>query len=79
MASKEDAVLEFAQCHTQTMIFTDGSCHDGKVGAAAALFINHEHIATMRYHLGNATDHTVFEAEAVGLILQLSYSSNITQ
>ena len=68
-ASKEDAVLEFAQCHTQTMIFTDGSCHDGKVGAAAALFINHEHVATMRYHLGNATDHTVFEAEAVGLIL----------
>ena len=41
------------------MVFTDGSCHDGKVGAAATVFVNHEHVATMRYHLGKATDSTV--------------------
>ena len=68
-ASKEDAVAEFTQCQSRTMVFTDGSCHDGKVGAAAALFINHQHVTTLRYHLGKATEHTVFEAEAVGLIL----------
>ena len=68
-ASKEDAISDFARCQTRTMIFTDGSCRDGKVGAAAALFINHEHVETLRYHLGKSTEHTVFEAEAVGLIL----------
>ena len=68
-ASKDDAKKEFTQCRSRTMIFTDGSCRGGKVGAAASLFINHEHVATLRYHLGKSADHTVFEAEAVGLIL----------
>ena len=51
------------------MIFTDGSCHNGQVGTAASIFIDKEHKATLRYHLGKATEHTVFEAEVVGLIL----------
>ena len=68
-ASKDDAKVEFAHCGSRTMIFTDGSCHDGKVGAAAALFIDHQHVTTLRHHLGKSTEHTVFEAEAVGLLL----------
>ena len=68
-ASKDDAKKEFAQCRSRTMIFTDGSCRNGKVGTAASLFINHEHVATLCYHLGKSAEHTVFEAEAVGLIL----------
>ena len=68
-ASKEDASSDFQQCEDSTMIFTDGSCHNGQVGAAASLFVDKEHKATLRYHLGKATEHTVFEAEAVGLIL----------
>ena len=68
-ATKDDAKRDFAQCRSRTMIFTDGSCCDGKVGAAATLFINHEHVATLRFHLGRSADHMVFEAEAVGLIL----------
>ena len=67
--SKSDAKKEFAQCRSRTMVFTDGSCRNGTVGAAATLFINHEHVATLRYHLGESAKHTVFEAEAVGLIL----------
>ena len=51
------------------MVFTDGSCRNRKVGTAASQFINHEHIATLCYHLGKSAEHTVFEAEAVGLIL----------
>ena len=51
------------------MIFMDGSSHNGLVGAAAVLFIDHNHITTLRHHLGKATEHTVFEAEAVGLLL----------
>ena len=68
-SSKEDASSDFQQCEDGTMIFTDGSCHNGQVGTAACLFVNKEHKATLRYHLGKATEHTVFEAEAVGLIL----------
>ena len=51
------------------MIFTDGSCTNGKVGAAASLYVDFNHIATLRYHLGNKTEHMVFEAKVVGLIL----------
>jgi len=51
------------------MVFTDGSSHNSQVGAAATLFINHNHVATLHQHLGKATEHTVFEAEAVGLVL----------
>lgn len=68
-ASKEDAIAEFRRCTTRTMIFTDGSSTNGKVGAAASLYVDFTHIATLRYHLGDDTEHTVFEAEAVGLIL----------
>jgi len=51
------------------MIFMDGSSHNGLVGAVVALFIDHNHVVTLRQHLGKATKHTVFEAKAVGLIL----------
>jgi len=76
--SKEEAIADFHQCNNRTMIFTDGSSTNGKVGAAASLYIDFNHIATLRYHLGNDTEHTVFKAEAVGLILamQLLLSRN---
>jgi len=61
--------LTLRRCTNRTMIFTDGSSTNGKVGAAASLYINFTHIATLRYHLGNDSEHTVFEAKAVGLIL----------
>jgi len=68
-SSKEVAIVDFQNCTNCTMIFTDGSSHNGLVGAAAPLFIDHNHIITLRHHLGKATEHTVFEAEAVGLLL----------
>ena len=68
-ASKEDIIAEFRRCTTQTMIFTDRSSKNRKVGAAASLYVDFTHVATLRYHLGDDTEHTVFEAEAVGLIL----------
>lgn len=51
------------------MIFTDGSSTNGKVGAAASRYVDFMHVATLRYHLGDDTEHMVFEVEAVGLIL----------
>lgn len=34
-ASKDEAIAEFHRCNNRTMIFTDGSSTNGKVGAAA--------------------------------------------
>jgi len=51
--------------------YSDGSGHDGKVGAAAVLYkkgISQE-INSLKYHLGDLTKHTTYEAEAVGGIL----------
>ena len=77
-ASKDDAVAEFHRCNSRTMVFTDSSSMEGKVGAAASLYIDFTHVVTLRYHLGKDTEHTVFEAEGVGLILatQLLLSRN---
>ena len=65
----------------KTRVFTDGSCTDGQVGAAAVLYTDGHQIATLRYHLGPASEHTVFEAKLVGLILAghlLSESDEVT-
>ena len=51
------------------MVFTDSSRTDSKVRAATSLYINFTHVATLWYHLGKDTEHMVFEAEGVGLIL----------
>ena len=47
----------------------DGSCTDGLIGTSAVLYVDYTHVATLCYHLGSAEHHTVFKAEAVGLIL----------
>ena len=51
-------------------IYTDGSDFQGGVGASAVLYKPGVAEPTvLRYHLGAATRHTVYEAEIVGLIL----------
>ncbi|KAI0046409.1 hypothetical protein FA95DRAFT_1454963, partial [Auriscalpium vulgare] len=47
----------------------DGSACDGKVGAAAVLLRDGCRPRILRYHLGKVSDHTVYEAEYVGLLL----------
>ena len=68
-ANKKESIVDFTQLSDRTLVFTDGSCTDGLIGASAVLYVDYNHIATLRYHLGSAEHHTVFEAEAVGLIL----------
>lgn len=43
--------------------------HQGAVGAAATLIRRGKPARTLRYHLGPASEHTVYEAELVGLLL----------
>jgi ribonuclease HI len=52
-------------------IYTDGSGHNGKVGASAVLYKKGEPqvIRSLSFHLGNLTQHTVNDAETVGALL----------
>jgi len=56
---------------TGTAVYTDGLGHDKKIGAAAILFKNGRTQTTLKYFLGPETDHTVYEAEAVAIMLAL--------
>ena len=51
------------------MIYTDGSCYRNMVGASAVLYENGHEIDSLRFQLGFASNHTVFEGELVGIIL----------
>ncbi|KAL4066040.1 hypothetical protein J3A83DRAFT_4043903, partial [Scleroderma citrinum] len=66
---KEAAKEDYQHCTSHTMVFTDGSCHNISVGAAAFPFVNHNHMVTLQFHLGSTKEHTVFEAKVVGFIL----------
>ena len=52
-------------------IYSDGSAHNGKVGAAATLTCAEQHPRTLHYHLGPESKHTIYKAELIGAILAL--------
>ena len=52
-------------------VYTDGSACDGKVGAVAVLTRNGKPDRILRLYMGNVNQHTVYEAEQVGLIMGL--------
>lgn len=56
---------------TGTAVYTDGSGHDKKIGAAAVLFKNGRVLKSLKYFLGPETEHTVYEAEAVAVTLAI--------
>ncbi len=69
--SKNESKLADDQSTDKYKIYTDGSAHGGNVGAAAVLTMNGRKAKTLRYKLGMPSEHTVFEAELVGLLLGL--------
>lgn len=52
-----------------TRVYSDGSGLNNKIGAAAVLYRPNGSTRTLRYHLGSADQHTIYESEAVGLLL----------
>ena len=56
---------------TGTVVYTDGSGHNGKIGAVAVLMADGMEIQTLQYHLGSETEHTVYEVEVIIVILVL--------
>jgi hypothetical protein len=53
----------------QIQVYSDGSGSNGKIGAAAILFRTGVQPRILKYHLGTDKEHTVYEAEIVGLTL----------
>ena len=52
-------------------VYSDGSAHDGKVGAAAILRRKGRPDRALQLYLGNTEQHTVYEAELVGMLMGL--------
>jgi ribonuclease HI len=69
--SKEESIQVEAHATETIRVYTDGSSHNGKVGAAALLRRPGKPDRILRAHLGKAEHHTVYEAELVGILLGL--------
>jgi ribonuclease HI len=69
--SKEASIAEDYNATEVIKIYTDGSAHKGKVSAAAVLIRAGEPTQTLHYHLGSESEHTIPEAELIGLLLAL--------
>jgi hypothetical protein len=67
--NKQQAIKEQKELEDIIQIFTDGSGHDGRIGAAAVLIREGQEPRTLKYHLGPDKIHTVYKAEVVGLTL----------
>ncbi|OJA12401.1 hypothetical protein AZE42_10040 [Rhizopogon vesiculosus] len=67
--SREEAIIEHENLTDTIQIFTDSSGHDRKIGAAATLFRAGATPRTLCFQLSTEKEHTVFEAEEVGLTL----------
>ena len=70
-ADKDASVKEDKQAREWVRVYTDGLAQDSKVGAAAILIRNGEPDRTLHLHLGPDTQHTVYEAELIGILLGL--------
>ncbi|RDB28923.1 putative RNA-directed DNA polymerase from transposon X-element [Hypsizygus marmoreus] len=69
--TKKRAVYEDEHDMTPIKVYTDGSGIDGQIGASAVLFRDGEVKSVLRYRLGSAKRHTVYEGECVGAIMGL--------
>jgi ribonuclease HI len=67
--SKEDSKAADANADEEIKVYSDGSMHGGKVGAAAVLYRNGQRTRSIKLHLGEASKYTVYEAELVGMLL----------
>ena len=54
-----------------TVVFTDGSGYEKGIGSAAVMTKNGRRQRTIRYFLGSDKNHTVYEAEALAIVLAL--------
>ena len=72
-----EVAIEKANNLTGVVVFTDGSGHDKKIGAAAILKQDGRIKKKLKYHLGSEKEHTVYEAEAIAVVLALHILSGL--
>jgi hypothetical protein len=69
--TREEAIKMDEEDSAAVQVYTDRSGKDGLIGAAAMLYRNGRVKKRLRMLLGSEKDHTVPEAEGVGLMLGL--------
>ncbi len=69
--SRAEAARFDRQSRAQVRLYSDGSAHNGGVGAAAVLMRAGASPRILRMYLGTADEHTVYEAELVGMGLAM--------
>ena len=69
--SKQTSVAKDCYVQESVRIYTDRSAHNGKVGTAAILMQPDKLHRILHYHLGSDKQHTVHEAENIGILLAL--------
>lgn len=74
--SDRDSAIAYANNIRGITVYTDGSGIDKQIGAAAVMMLDGKVLKTLRYRLGHETKHTVYEAEAVAVILGLHLLSH---
>ena len=76
----KDTALPLAQLTDNTMlvrVYSDGSGFEGGIGASAILYLKNRLIKSIRFFLGSDQEHTVYEAEGVGLVMGLHLLSTL--
>ncbi|KAG2064522.1 hypothetical protein BDR04DRAFT_1035080, partial [Suillus decipiens] len=68
-SSVKDPMKEEAEAVEELRVYSDRSAFKGGVGEAAVLMRGNERIAEHCFYLGSTEEHTVYKAEAVGMIL----------
>jgi hypothetical protein len=67
--TKEDAISDDKSVTTTVTMYTDRSSINGGASASAVLYTNGRRRDTVQYNLEPESEHTVYEAEVVGIIL----------
>ena len=62
-SNKEQAIEEVETDEVDEKVFTDGSCRDGDVGAAAVLYRGGTEKQVVKLYMGTEDEHTMFEAK----------------
>jgi hypothetical protein len=69
--NKESSARAAKNATEEIQVFTDGSAQGGKVGAATILIRKNSPNCILHFHLGPEAEHTVHEAELVGILLAI--------
>jgi hypothetical protein len=73
MGSKE-AMLTFANTANEDApysVYCNGSGFEGGTGTSAVMFADSQEVDSLHYHIGPISQHTVYKAKIIGLMLGL--------